>query len=940
MNTSTNTLSINTGNPWIGLDSYHEGQALYGRGREVQDLAMAVFYHRHTVVYGRSGIGKSSLLHAGIFPEARRRGCLPISVRFDHFTSASYREQLIRVITDAVTTAGGTMTDTAPENGAPKSLWEFFHRYQPQRDGQPLTPLIVIDQFEEIFTLSKNRQQVKSFFDELADLFNDVMPDYLQSSSIQTAAKTDSLFDGLNLSLADERFAKEMSCHLVFVLREDYLSYLERYSQGIPALKQNRYGVMPITYAQAMEIITKPREGLVSPEVADAIIRHIVTEDEVSNDTPVDAAILSLFLSRLYEKKGDAAVISRQLVEEQGDALLEDFYEEIVAPLDVKTIHFLEDTLINADGHRENITVESLYKNDWLKRDAVAALEHSHLLRVFSYGDVQRVEFAHDVLCPIVVKRRDQRINRARLRRTQRRGVLAFFALVLILVGAISIIERQVASRESLQRQQEQLVEMEVALLEKGAEKMLDNHDIYGAIQLLINSMHDDYTAPSETTVRKERILRKAVDSLRLSQDSCVAKVHYKVFAPCQMTLSPSKRLVALSDESSRVFVVDGYTGTIVQAFTTDNELKLFDYSPFSASNSHNWTYLVQDGIIIESWQQTNDGNIITICDIHPNDYTCLIIDKTAVMECFVRDMDWMESGFTRMCIHNFPEHNNWHTIAIDAAYDETGNQIAIQLQRDSLNENSKIAERKFDYYLYEESTGKLIQNDSSSAYAEHLIEKIEERRNHLTDEEYQNDGWWRSGISAVSGRRIQYASGRNVYAFLDRSKQNEVPNTYNSPLYYASKEQEESMRAHLDSLPTLPDQLTNFTRSFYSDESDTIFHIGNEIRYHWPLAINKSNNRIALLRPPSVWSPGIYDVYGVYPHNGAIYFRTRLYSEVHSINFTEDDHYLIINADDEDERVFYLPPLQELIDSCQNMFFEWRMDEEERFQTFIHMND
>lgn len=409
-----------TTNPWIGLDSYREGQILYGRSREIRDLSMAVFYNRQTIVYGRSGTGKSSLLHAGIFPEARLRGCLPISIRFDHSSDTNYREQLIRTITAAIEAAGGEVRDLLEENHLPESLWEFFHRYQFLRDGKPLTPLLVVDQFEEIFTLSHKKEDVQRFFTELGDLLNDVMPDYLQETAVTAkATDTTSIFGSMTFQTMESRYQTDPSYHLVLVLREDYLSYLERYSQRIPALKQNRYGLMPITYQQALEIIMQPRPGLVSSEVADAIIRHIVTETDLDDETPVDAAILSLFLSRLYEKKGDNPVINLQLVNEQGEALLEDFYAEVVAPLDRNTVYYLEDILINADGHRENVTLETLYKNDWCSRDVVETLEASHLLRLFSYGDVQRVEYAHDVLCPIIVHRKEQRENEARYRRQQ-----------------------------------------------------------------------------------------------------------------------------------------------------------------------------------------------------------------------------------------------------------------------------------------------------------------------------------------------------------------------------------------------------------------------------------------------------------------------------------------------------------------------------------------
>ena len=559
------------GNPWIGLDSYKEGQTLYGRSREIQDLSMAVFYNRHTVVYGRSGIGKSSLLHAGIFPKARRRGCLPISIRFDHSAKIAYREQLIRSIADAVIDNGGELNDLTGKNTEPYSLWEFFHYYQLKRGEETITPLIVIDQFEEIFTLGRNQQQVKDFFEELADLLNDIKPAYLQTTSEPIAQKSSgSLFDNLNIQISDSLYEQEMPFHLVFVLREDYLSYLERYSSRTPSLKQNRFGLLPITYLQALEIITKPREGLVTNEVADTIIRHIVTENDITDETPVDSAILSLFLNRLYEKKNDAPAITRQLVSEYGNALLEDFYAEIANPLDGRTIHYLEDTLINSDGHRENVSLESLYRYDYIKRPVIEVLEHNHLLRIFSYGNVQRVEFAHDVLCPIIVRRRNQRQYAERTRRTKRVGLGAFFGLFLLLFGGMYIIAERLDQKEALARQQERLSEMEVSLIEKGTDKMLDNYDFYGAIRLLINSMGEDLSNPSLSTARKELELRVAAYWALFSQDTCVAKVNYQFSLPYEKTavISSSKRLIGINDNTGVAVIIDSHTGAIVSSLS------------------------------------------------------------------------------------------------------------------------------------------------------------------------------------------------------------------------------------------------------------------------------------------------------------------------------------------------------------------------------------
>ncbi len=923
---------MNTVNPWIGLNSYQEGQILYGRSREIQDLSMSVFYNRQTVVYGKSGIGKSSLLHAGIFPMARLRGCLPISVRFDHASEVSYREQIIQHITESVLAAGGMMEDIRKDAEEPKSLWEFFHRMQPQKDGQIITPLIVIDQFEEIFTLSKNTQAVRDFFEELADLFNNVMPDYLQSDDLlRTAHKTGSIFDGLQIKTSDSLLAQEMSYHMVFVLREDYLSFLERYAAPIPALKQNRYGLLPITYRQAMEIITKPCEGLVSAEVANAIIRHITTEPEINDETPVDSAILSLYLSRLFEKKKDAPTISMQLVKEQGDALIEDFYAEVVFTIDRKTIEYLEDVLINTDGHRENVTIESLYKKAGIDPSAIEKLERAHLLRIFSYGNVQRVEFAHDVLCPIIVRRRSQRHNMKRMRKVQRNGMIAMMALFVLLFSALYIILDREESKASIARQQARLNEMEVSLIEKGAQKMLDNHDTYGAIQLLINSMDDSEQQPSEKSARLEKFLRKSVDSLYSSKDSCVANVHFNAYLPWGMTLSPSHRLVAINDLSERVFVVDGQTGSIVQAFSTRYPIPLLNYSAFSASNSSKWKYFVKNGVIIASSQEDEEKGLLYIRDIHPNDSLCLITIDDVLYDCYIQGDD---RGQTRLCIHDFPAFKNWELFIADATYDHTGTKIAVMLRLDSIGIENKCQEQHFDYYLYDAHTGSIIQDDTSKVYARQLIEKVDERRSKASND---YDAVWSRYLYTTPNTKIQY-EGRQpkVYQKKDYKPLGALENI---SLFIPSTEQVIQVRMHLDTLSSLPDYLTDFTRSFDFEGEDS-FIDNNATRHEWPLAISPDLKRLVLVNPPNAWRRGIFQICGLYPHNGAIYYDKMLPNEVHSLHFTEDDQYLVVNYGEETQEVIYLPPLEQLVDSCKNMFFDWQMTEEDRYQTYIHMND
>jgi hypothetical protein len=143
----------NRRNPWLGLESYREGEVLYGRDDDIRDLTQCVLTDTDTLLYGKSGIGKSSILNAGVIPAARRNGFLPVLIRLSHKESHSYLEQIRQALTQVV-----TLHEVVPCKDAKKeSPYEFFHRHTfHNADGERVKLLIIFDQFEEIFTLQSN----------------------------------------------------------------------------------------------------------------------------------------------------------------------------------------------------------------------------------------------------------------------------------------------------------------------------------------------------------------------------------------------------------------------------------------------------------------------------------------------------------------------------------------------------------------------------------------------------------------------------------------------------------------------------------------------------------------------------------------------------------------------------------------------------------------
>ncbi|MEV6942461.1 hypothetical protein AB0N07_10730 [Streptomyces sp. NPDC051172] len=124
--------------PYRGLTRFEpdDRQLFFGRDRLVDELNRLVCDHRFAVLFGASGSGKSSLLRAGLIPRLR-----------DEIADRG-RPAVLRVLTPGdrpAQTYGHLLT---PAEGDPES-W------------------VVVDQFEEVFTLCRDRAERARFLDLL-----------------------------------------------------------------------------------------------------------------------------------------------------------------------------------------------------------------------------------------------------------------------------------------------------------------------------------------------------------------------------------------------------------------------------------------------------------------------------------------------------------------------------------------------------------------------------------------------------------------------------------------------------------------------------------------------------------------------------------------------------------------------------------------------------
>ena len=413
-------------NPWLGLESYQENQIIYGRNEEIEDLSQRVLNDIDTIVYGKSGIGKTSIINAGVLPIVRENGFIPVVLRLDHSNNKSYISQIKEAIGKDI-----EVVETASAKNVDKELlWEFFHRHKFLVDGKRVKLILVFDQFEEMFTIQQTAVVRTDFFNEFADVLNNAMPKELAFCSddlktedpvpsdiqVEGFASMSNIFDNINDGgvCPETQYVNDNNIHFIFILREDFLSEFEFYTTKIPSLKLHRFALRPLNEEQAAEIITKPRPGFISIDVAHLIIETITGRSDFSlgnePEIEVDAAVLSLFLSRIYQKLGDNDdVISAQIVKQFGANIIKDFYLESIESLTDAEIYLLEDKLLTSNNHRNNISYSDFCR--CIDKNKIDSLIHNKkLLRTFNYGNDIRVEFIHDILCPIIKEIKDDRL--------------------------------------------------------------------------------------------------------------------------------------------------------------------------------------------------------------------------------------------------------------------------------------------------------------------------------------------------------------------------------------------------------------------------------------------------------------------------------------------------------------------------------------------------
>lgn len=436
---ATMTVELTDSCPYKGLQPYVAADRAFFFGRERdQEIIVSNFYAaRLTVLYGASGVGKSSVLLAGVVPELAKKPRLAV-VAFRSWQGQNFLANLKNEILAAVKQSTGK----PPEVDVTLPFDEVIQ----QCSGILRGPIFfILDQFEEYFLYHPVSYDENSFDVELARAVN----------------------------------REDINASFVFSMREDGLSKLDRFQGRIPNLLTNLLRLEHLDRQAANAAIRKPldeynrrlADGDGSVKIEDELVEELLDQLRAGNvslglagrgqiktgaidgecDTQIETPFLQMVLRRLWEQEQY----------ERSQTLRLTTLAKLGGPENIARTHLDKQLTKFTEGQREmaaqllrylvtpagtKIAQESSALANWAgldetKVDALLTQLSSPEMRILrtvaAPGQPVRYEIFHDVLARAVVGWRARR-KLVRERRRVRQLRVGVGLLVLVLAATIT----------------------------------------------------------------------------------------------------------------------------------------------------------------------------------------------------------------------------------------------------------------------------------------------------------------------------------------------------------------------------------------------------------------------------------------------------------------------------------------------------------------------
>jgi hypothetical protein len=386
----------------------HQHDIFFGREQETRDLIHSIKAHDVFVIFADSGIGKTSLLNAGLIPELEKENIKPIHFRFQD-TETPPVKTIVKNLSLYCKQPGLLAKDIQQE------LWRLFKCC----DFKNKTPLFILDQFEEFFNHTK--QDKEECITELADLINDYLPDYIRDEMREKFREKDPTEQEL-------KYYTPAHVKMLFLIRADKLKFLDELTKKIPLILRNRFHLKPLNVAQAKQAIllpaSLPQNGFTSPsftfqpEAVNAISSYLKNEEEEVESFQLQVLCQELEKKILHRSQKENGMNTLQITEgelggnEGMDNITKNYYTNQLntiadEAMRKKAVALIEDELI-VNERRISLPEVLLLSRGYSKELLDYLLNTTRLIRI---DNDRYVEISHDRLLSSILKSKAQRME-------------------------------------------------------------------------------------------------------------------------------------------------------------------------------------------------------------------------------------------------------------------------------------------------------------------------------------------------------------------------------------------------------------------------------------------------------------------------------------------------------------------------------------------------
>ena len=436
--------------PYRGIEEfrYVDAPIFFGRDFEAHRMLRLITIYRGVLLYGDSGVGKSSLVNAKVLPLAVEDGYAPERIRVQPMPGAEFIVE--RISPSDEENAGYLPSVFADANDSRRvsvSAADFTARLAEACNGSGETapyPLLVFDQFEELVTLTEEVSRRG------------------RSAANDAERAYKAIVETLVHLLRDD----VLRVKLLFVFREDYYAKLTRFFAEFPTLVDNYLRVEPLHADQLDTIIRGPCEKIAFDH---ALPEEVVVQLEREFRERSDSDLLNLSevqiaCLRLWNDPDPAALFEKLHVH----GLLESYFFEAISRLPNQlrpAADALLDNLVTASGTRNVASTDTLLEalageakiDRETGHEALRALaETAKVIRRERRNDVTVYEIVSEFLVPWIMRQKaDSRAKREYEQRTARlvrRGRIVGVTLLAVigLLALSSLAFWQKSSKEKL----------------------------------------------------------------------------------------------------------------------------------------------------------------------------------------------------------------------------------------------------------------------------------------------------------------------------------------------------------------------------------------------------------------------------------------------------------------------------------------------------------